>query len=172
MAGRLRVSDLPTANLENVRTRDLFKVYRAILRELNRREVVRTLNAPAGDYAEYLVAALVKGALATNSEKSWDVRDASGERLQVKARVARGGRTGSRQLSPFRTWDFDRAVVVLFDDEYAIDRCIAFPVDVIRSAVTYREHVNGYVVIASEALLAHDGAEDWTDALRDVAEGT
>jgi hypothetical protein len=34
--------------------------YRGILKELTRRGIVRTSNAPSGDYAEYLVAAMVK----------------------------------------------------------------------------------------------------------------
>jgi hypothetical protein len=34
----------------------LFSLYRAILRELKSRGVIRTENAPVGDYAEYLVA--------------------------------------------------------------------------------------------------------------------
>jgi hypothetical protein len=103
----------PTNGLETLRTAELFKMYRGILRELTQRGIVRTMNAPAGDYAEYLVAALVGGELADNSEKSWDIRTADGERLQVKCRVVQEGKRGQRQLSPFRTWDFDRAVIVL-----------------------------------------------------------
>lgn len=34
----------------------LFSLYRAILSELKHRGVIRTGNAPIGDYAEYLVA--------------------------------------------------------------------------------------------------------------------
>ena len=34
----------------------LFALYRAILSELKHRGVIRTENAPVGDYAEYLVA--------------------------------------------------------------------------------------------------------------------
>lgn len=30
------------------------------------------MNAPGGDYAEYLVAALMHGELADSSEKGWD----------------------------------------------------------------------------------------------------
>jgi hypothetical protein len=91
------------------------------------------MNAPAGDYAEYLVTALVRGELADNSEKSWDIKTADGERLQVKCRVVHEGKRGQRELSPFRTWDFDRAVIVLFDDDYAVFKCVALPVDVVRS---------------------------------------
>jgi hypothetical protein len=63
----------------------LFSLYRAILTELKSRGVVRTENAPAGDYAEYLVATALGGQMATNSEKSWDVLGKDGEKLQVKA---------------------------------------------------------------------------------------
>ena len=35
--------------------------------------MIRTENAPVGDYAEYLVWTALGGKLAPNSEKSWDV---------------------------------------------------------------------------------------------------
>ena len=43
---------------------DLFSMYRAILSELKSRGVIRTENAPVGDYAEYLVATALGGQLA------------------------------------------------------------------------------------------------------------
>jgi hypothetical protein len=66
----------------------LFSLYRAILRELKSRGVIRTENAPVGDYAEYLVATALGGQLAHNSEKAWDVLGNGGEKLQVKARAS------------------------------------------------------------------------------------
>lgn len=48
--------------------------------------MLRTGNAPAGDYAELLVQRATSGKLAPNSQKSWDVLTDDGERLQVKAR--------------------------------------------------------------------------------------
>lgn len=157
------------ASLSDVPTRELFRMYRAVLRELTRRRIVRTMNAPAGDYAECLVAALVKGELADNAEKSWDIKTADGERPQVKCRVVQEGKRGQRQLSPFRTWDFDRAVVVLFDQDYSVFRCVALPRDVMKEVATYRKHVNGYVVRATDGLLNHPDAEDLTERLRSVA---
>ncbi|MGH3295203.1 MAG: DUF6998 domain-containing protein [Trebonia sp.] len=79
----------------------LFSLYRAILRELKSRGVIRTENAPVGDYAEYLVATALGGQLAPNSEKAWDVLSSNGEKLQVKARVASApAEPGQLQLSP------------------------------------------------------------------------
>ena len=150
-------------------TSELFKTYRAILRELTDRGIVRTMNAPAGDYAEYLVAALTKGELADNSEKSWDIKTPEGERLQVKCRVVQEGKRGQRHLSPFRTWDFDRAVIVLFDDDYGIRRCVALPRPMVEEHSTYRKHVNGYVMRATDALMNHGSGEDWTVDLKRVS---
>lgn len=124
------------------------------------------MNAPAGDYAEYLVAALTKGELADNSEKSWDIKTPGGERLQVKCRVVQEGKRGQRQLSPFRTWDFDRAVIVLFDDDYGIQRCVALSRDVVQEHSTYRKHVNGHVMRATDAVMDHTSGADWTEDLR------
>lgn len=152
--------------LGSLKTRELFRLYRQILRELTDRGVIRTMNAPAGDYAEHLVSALTGGVLADNSEKSWDVQTAN-ERLQVKCRVIDVTKKNhGRQLSPFRTWDFDRAVIVLFDEDYEIYRCVALPQAVLEEHAKYRSHVNGHVVQATDALLDHAAGEDLTDALR------
>ena len=100
----------------------LFSLYRGILSELRRRKVVRTENAPAGDYAEYLVAAAFNGRLAANSEKSYDILAPDGERLQVKARVVSvPPKRAQLQLSPFRSFDFDSAVIILLSDaDYSV----------------------------------------------------
>lgn len=73
---------------DGVPTATLLASYQAILDELRRRGVVRTGNAPASGYAEYLVARLLDGQLPANSEKSWHVA-ANGRRIQVKCRVVR-----------------------------------------------------------------------------------
>lgn len=93
----LDLSEMPTA--------DLFSLYRSSLSVLKARGVIRTMNAPAGDYAEFLVGRAFGGTLAPNSAKSWDVLAANGDRLQVKCRVVSEpikGR-GQRQLGVFRT---------------------------------------------------------------------
>jgi hypothetical protein len=66
---------------------ELFALYGSVMGELLRRHLVRTANAPAGDYAQYLVAKALGGELAPNSEKSWDVKTLEGKRVQVKGRV-------------------------------------------------------------------------------------
>jgi hypothetical protein len=118
-------------NLTDMRAGELLGLSRSILAELRQRGVIRTGNAPAGDYAELLVRVATGGELAPNSQKSWDVLTPAAERLQVKARVVTNPRTqGERQLSVFRSWDFDAVVIVLFDDGFGVWRAVRVPVAV------------------------------------------
>ena len=120
--------------LEQRSTPELFALYRQILRQLRTRGVVRTENAPAGDYAEFLVASALGGTLAPNSEKSFDVL-VGDLRIQVKARVLSDPpKSGQLQLSPFRSFDFDEAIIVLFDDlDYGVRQAVRVPVDAVRA---------------------------------------
>ena len=152
---------------------DLFSLYRAILSELKSRGVIRTENAPVGDYAEYLVAAALGGQLAPNSEKSWDVLGSDGEKLQVKARVVSDpAEPGQLQLSPFRSFGFDSAVIVLLSaTDYAVSRASKVPRCVVESSAIYRKHVNGNVLFARPEIMGHPDATDLTVTLRAAQTG-
>jgi hypothetical protein len=147
---------------------DLFSLYRAILSELKSRDVIRTENAPAGDYAEYLVATALGGQLAPNSEKSWDVLGNDGEKLQVKARVVSDpAAPGQLQLSPFRSFSFDSAVVVLLSaTDYNVSQASKVPRYVVESSAVHRPHVNGKILFARPEIMGHPDATDLTAVLR------
>jgi hypothetical protein len=149
---------------------DLFALYRGILSELKSRGVIRTENAPSGDYAEYLVAAAFGGRLAPNSEKSWDVLGNDGQKLQVKARVVSDPATpGQLQLSPFRSFTFDAPVIVLLSaTDYTVQRASKVPRYVVESSAVYRPHVNGRILFARPEIMGHADATDLTAILRAV----
>jgi hypothetical protein len=151
----------------------LFTLYRAILAELKSRGVIRTENAPVGGYAEYLVATALGGLLAPNSEKSWDVLGGDGEKIQVKARVVSNpAEPGQLQLSPFRWFGFDSAVIVLLSAaDYTVARASKIPRDVVESSAVYRQHVNGKVLFARPGLMGHPDAIDLTATLRAAQTG-
>jgi hypothetical protein len=151
----------------------LFSLYRAILAELKSRGVIRTENAPVGDYAEYLVATALGGELAPNSEKAWDVLGRGGEKLQVKARVVSDpAEPGQLQLSPFRSFDFHSAVIVLLSaTDYTVTRASKVPRHVVESSAVYRQHVNGKVLFARPAIMGHAEATDLTARLRAAQTG-
>ena len=160
-------------DLSTVSDSGLFSLYRAILSELKHRGVIRTENAPVGDYAEYLVATALGGELAPNSEKSWDVLGEGGEKLQVKARVVSDpAKPGQLQLSPFRSFGFDSAVIVLLSaTDYAVSRASKVPRCVVESSAIYRQHVNGKILFARPEIMGHPDATDLTATLRAAQNG-
>jgi hypothetical protein len=101
---RSRSMEQPGVDLDRCSVPELLQLSREILRELRTRGIVRSSNAPAGDYAELLVQRATRGDLAPKSQKSWDVMTPNDRRLQVKARV----------LTPENSWEFDELAVVLF----------------------------------------------------------
>jgi hypothetical protein len=146
---------------------ELLGLSRQILRELRDRGVIRSGNAPAGDYAELLVQRATGGELAPNSQRSWDVMTPDGERLQVKARVVTDPKVaGERQLSVFRSWEFDAAVIVLFDDEFRVWRAAHLPVNELEARGRFTEHVRGFRIMATDSLL--ESGDDWTSRLRAI----
>ncbi len=153
------------ANVRQLSVPELLTLSRSVLHELRSRGVLRTANAPAGDYAEYLVAKAYGGQLAPNSEKSWDVRTPDERKLQVKARVVTVG-PGTKLFSPFRSFEFDAAVLVLLRaEDLSVLRAVELPKELVQAHSTYRAHVNGWVV--RTAILSHnlDGARDVTALL-------
>jgi hypothetical protein len=148
---------------------ELLKLHGETLAELKLRNVVRTANAPAGDYAEWLVAQATHGTLADPSQKAWDVTAPDGRLLQVKARLVSDPRNRSqRQLSPFRSWDFHSAVFVLLDQNYVVLRAACLPTAAVLAAAKRSELVNGHIVFATDEFL--DRGEDWTQRLRAVTD--
>jgi hypothetical protein len=164
---------MTAGDLELVSLPELFARYGAILRELRRREVVRTNDAPAGGWAEYLVCKYLTGTPAPNSEKSWDVLTPDRGRIQVKARAVFDPlNRGQRQLSSLRSFSFDVLAVVLFDDLHTVWRAVLLPVDEVRKHARADPHVNGHRLMATDALLNVVAATDITEDLRRVASAT
>jgi hypothetical protein len=156
-------------NLRELSIGELLALSRQVPAELQKRKVVRTTNAPTGDYAEWLVQRATGGTLAPNSKRCWDLETPDGMHLQIKARVVVDPRNrGQRQLSPFRSWDFDAAVIVLFDDEFNVWRAARLPVAELKARARFAKHVNGNLIFASEGLL--EKGDDWTARLQAAAQ--
>jgi len=161
MASKLRLSHRGIS--------DLLGIYRQVLEELREREVIRSANAPTGDYAEWLVQRALGGKLQPNSNKSADLVVRK-KRIQIKARVLSDPeKSGERQLSSFRSWDFDDAVIVLFDSRYGVRRATRIAVAELEAASREDKWVSGRRVIANDGLL--DRGRDITEKLREAAAG-
>lgn len=162
----------PVTNLDGSTVPELLAMYASILNELRRRGVVRSGNAPAGDYAEWLVARALDGTLVANfSVPSYDLTLDDGTRIQVKCRLVSAPPTaGQTQTSPFRSWEFDLAALVLLDAQtYQPVLGVLLPVAVVQQHARPRSHVNGHVVFIRPPLLDDPAVIDITDKLREAA---
>jgi hypothetical protein len=153
--------------LRHRRISDLLGIYGQVLEELSERGVIRSANAPTGDYAEWLVQRALGGELQPNANKSADLIVRK-KKIQIKARVLSDPeKPGERQLSSFRSWDFDDAVIVLFDRSYVVRKATRIKVAELEAAAREEKWVSGQPVIARDALL--ERGLDVTDKLREAA---
>jgi len=140
--------------LTELSVRDLLATHEAVLADLRRRGIVRTDDAPADQYARWLAHQAFGGLLEPESTPSHDLTTPDGRRLQVKSRVARTGGVDDRQLSPFRTVDFDELLVILFDTTYEVTRAALLTNEQVMRLARWQPHMNGRVLIARDAVLA------------------
>lgn len=126
---------------------ELLRQYAAILAELRDRGVVRTRNAPLGDYAEHLATKVYGGTLVANSVKSYDLLAADDRRVQVKARTVGPDTRASAVFSAFRSFDFDIAVLITFDSAtYALRQAREVPAADLETAGRHSAHINGRLI--------------------------
>lgn len=134
--------------------RALLRAYESILSELRRRGGTRTNDAPVGQYAEWIASKVLGGRLEPNSSKGVDLVTRNKHRVQVKARVLRGEKgRGERQLSVFRSFEFDYCLVPLFDTTYRVSSATQLPVAIRREHAVRHKHVRGYILIANHETL-------------------
>lgn len=132
----------PEIDLTGVKVPALLGLEASIVEELRRRGLVRSNNKPLGDIAEQVVLAARGGVLEANSTKSHDITTPAGVRIQVKGMGART--TASGKFSPFRSFDFDAAIFLLFAAP-SFDLVLAREVSSgeVDSMSRYSEHTNG-----------------------------
>lgn len=133
--------------LADVSVPELLGRYASILAELRARGVVRTANAPLGDYAEHLAHRVYGGIIEGNSKKSHDIEAADGKLVQVKARTWGPATSPSAVFSVFRSFTFDVATLLVFDSAtYDLMWAREMTPDDVEAAARWSTHVNGYLL--------------------------
>lgn len=155
----------PIFDLTQQSPRELLALYSQILTELIGRRIIWSRNAPAGDYAELLVAEAFEGRIARGSEKSWDVR-VGDQLLQVKCRVTDTSSKKSQTYSPFRSFEFNSCVFVLLDSvTYEVVSAIEVAREVVEESSSLSAWVAGRRVTVKQVLALKEG-RDVTSMLR------
>lgn len=148
-------------------TAQLLRDWAAVMRELRRRDVVRTNNNPTGDIAEAIVHQYYGGTRGSSSEKGWDVKTPTGERLQVKS-MRRVPGSKRRNLSPIRDQDYEAVVIVIFDEDFNVTEGLRLDRATVEELFEVRTHVNGRIITVTDKLRADPRVEALD--LRDAAE--
>ena len=134
---------------------DLLRHYSAIIDELKSRGIVRTNNAPLGDFTEWLISKMMDLQLAPNSRSGYDAISEAGVRFQIKGRRITPD-SKSRQLSAIRNYDnkdFDCLIAVFFDRNYDIVEAYLVPHGVVGKYGRFQGHTNALILTMSGAIL-------------------
>ena len=154
-------------SLRDMSISDLLDLHMDAIKELRRRDVLRSENTPTGDFAEYLFCGAFGWKRADNAAKAFDAKGNDDTRYQIKARRLHR-RNKARQLSPIRDLDgFDTLAAVLFDDTYRVTRAALIPNGVVRQRSTFIPYVNGYRFLLQDEVWDVRGVCDVTDRLHE-----
>lgn len=138
----------------NKTTPELLEDWAAVMRELRKRDVVRTNNNPVGDIAEAIVAAHYDAERGSFSQAGWDVKTPAGERIQVKA--MRTTETSKRRnLSPIRDTDYDAVVIVIFDEDFRVTEGLRLSRELVEELFEHKPYVNGRIITVTKTLREH-----------------
>lgn len=159
-------------NLKSLSVPELLLLHAGVLDELRARQVVRSSNGPAGDYAELLFSRAFGWGLVNNSSAGFDATDAEGTRYQIKCRRLTA-HNGSRQLSAIRrltTRPFDVLAALLLDEQFRVKRGALIPIEVVEKEARFTEHTNSSRFMLRDAVWRLEGVRDVTAELK-AAEG-
>ena len=160
--------DSALPHLESLSVFELLRVHRWTLHRLLELGVVRTFNAPQGDWAETLVAEAYKGEIAKKSAKGHDVI-VDESRIQVKSGVIHRTKKGSIKSSAIRSWDFEKLVAALFNtDDLGVEKATELLRERIEYSGYYQEHVNAESLPLNARLMSE--GTDVTAELQAAAE--
>ena len=155
-------------DLKNKSPSGLLKLYTLILDELRTREIIRSSNAPTGDYAEYLFCNTFKWEQQGNSNAGYDAISIDGKRYQIKSRRLTG-HNPSRQLSFIRKLEkkqFDFLAGVLFNEDFSIFKAAIIPHEFIQPRSRFSKTTNGWLFKLEDNIWNINRVIDVTEKLK------
>lgn len=168
----LAISDtmrLPIA-LSELSAIELLQLQAAAVDVLQKRNIVRTINNPIGDYTEWLVAKAFELQLSASSQAGYDAKSKEGVRFQIKSRRLKTP-NAPRQLSAIRKLEdnaFDQLIAVIYNREFHIVSAYRLPYEAVKQFATFRAHTNSHIVHLTGDILLADCVEDITERLATV----
>ena len=142
----------------------LLRLHYRVLDELKARGIIRSANAPIGEYAELLFCEAFGWTRAeSNSNFGYDAIDQERRRIQIKARRIVGN--GSRQLGSLRNIQhkpFDKLAAVLFAKDLNVFRAAIIPIETVQSLSEHNAYTNSFRFMLEDAVWTMPGVQDVT----------
>jgi hypothetical protein len=151
-----------TLDLSERTPMQLLQMFAAVIDELKRRGLVRTINNPVADYTEWLVTSKLKLNLLGNSVSGCDATGCDGIKYQIKGRRV-SATAKSIQLSALRNLTkrpFDFLVAVIYESDFSIRHALRIPYEVVLEQSTYQSHTNSHLFFVRPSLLTDTRVED------------
>jgi hypothetical protein len=142
--------------LKNMDEQRLLSLYSELMEELRDRELIRSSNNPAADYAEKIAVEYMGLTRLGKEEKGCDVVDKNKRKYQIKGRRITK-HNASRQLSVIRDLDkkqFDYLVAVIFNEDFSVNEIWKVPYRFVKENSRFSKHQNGHIFIANTNLLS------------------
>jgi len=154
--------------LKRMKVAQILGLYAAVLEELCQREVLRSANNPAADYAAHLVCHAPSLRPAQEPTKGYDATDRKRKRYEIKDRrsTTRSRPTRFSAVRKLPDNHFDYLAAVLFAEDFHIQRAVVLPRIAVVSKAFFQKHVNGWILPLNDKLWQTEGARDITDLLR------
>jgi hypothetical protein len=162
------MNKLPSLN--EFKVLELLGLYSGIIEELCQRKILRTINNPAADYAEFLVCKALSLTPAKKSTKGYDAIDDLGNKYEIKARRLTH-RSNPARFSAIRSIEedhFTHLVAVLFTEDFQVSKAMIFLKDFVREKSFHQRHVNAWILPINENLWRSKDGEDITSKLKEI----
>jgi hypothetical protein len=156
--------------LKHLQVLDLLGLHSDIITELCERGVLRSVNNPVADYAEFLVTKALSLRPAPKSAKGFDAIDSRGRKYEIKARrVTRISHpTRFSAIRKLEEQHFDFLVAVLFDERFKVSRARVLPRASVAKRAFWQAHVNGWILPIDDDLWKSADGMDIASKLRRV----
>jgi hypothetical protein len=163
------ISDSLSTIIRSASVNGLLELYAAILDELRERKIVRSSNAPLGDYTELLFSMAFGWKLEENAASGHDATDNEGLRYQIKGRrlTAKSRQLGFIRDLPGKKFDFLAAA--LFNPDFSVTRAALIPHALIEPRSRHSRNVNAWIFKLDDGVWALPEVRDVTNELRAAA---
>jgi hypothetical protein len=125
---------------------EVAQVWARAMRELRKRDLIRSWNNPVADFAERIVAKHLNLLLAPPVAQGYDATDSEGRRYQIKARRITP-QNKSRQLGAIRKLDrheFDELIAAVFDEDLVLSEMWQIPYETVLDYGKWIPTLNGH----------------------------